>query len=80
VKVWLLNGVNVAQDINLPSIDATWTYFASGDFNGDGTLDIVWKKPDGTLVLWLMNAANPTQPTIIDNAGTAPTAAVAVDF
>jgi photosystem II stability/assembly factor-like uncharacterized protein len=52
--------------------DPTWTYFASGDFNGDGTFDIVWKRPDGTLTLWLMNT-NGAAPTVINNAGTAPT-------
>jgi hypothetical protein len=54
--------------------DPTWTYFASGDFNGDGVFDIVWKRPDNTLTLWLMNA-NGAAPTVINNAGTAPTSA-----
>ena len=51
--------------------DPTWTYFASGDFNGDGIFDIVWKRPDNSLVLWLMNA-NGAAPTVISNAGSAP--------
>jgi len=51
--------------------DPTWTYFASGDFNGDGIFDIVWKRPDNTLVLWLMNA-NGAAPTVISTAGSAP--------
>ena len=80
VKVWLMNGINITLDINLPTIDPTWTFFASGDYNGDGTLDIVWKKPDGTLVLWLMNGNNPSKPTVIDNVGTAPTGAVAIEL
>ncbi|MFN6169315.1 MAG: Calx-beta domain-containing protein [Burkholderiales bacterium] len=51
--------------------DPTWTYLASGDFNGDGIFDIVWKRPDNTLVVWLMSA-NGAAPTILTNAGTAP--------
>ncbi len=54
--------------------DPSWTYFASGDFNGDGIFDIVWKRPDTTLVVWLMNA-NGAAPTVISNAGSAPTSA-----
>ena len=57
--------------VNLPQTDPTWTFYASGDFNGDGTTDIVWKQPDGTLTVWLMNA-NSAMPTPINNAGTAP--------
>jgi len=75
-----MNGIDITLDINLPTIDPTWTFFASGDYNGDGTLDIVWKKPDGTLVLWLMNGNNPGKPTVIDNVGTAPTGAVAIEL
>ena len=56
--------------INLPTSDPTWTYYASGDFNGDGIFDIVWKQPNGTLTVWLMNANG--APTVINNAGTAP--------
>jgi hypothetical protein len=59
--------VGVGVNINT---DPTWTYYVSGDFNGDGIFDIVWKRPDGTLTLWLMNAS--AIPTIVNNAGTAP--------
>ena len=55
---------------SLPASDPTWTYYASGDFNGDGIFDIVWLQPNGTLTVWLMNA-NGT-PTVINSAGTIP--------
>ncbi len=55
----------------LPSTDPTWTLWATGDLNGDGVADIVWLQADGTLTVWLMNA-NGQAPTIINNAGTAP--------
>ncbi len=49
------------------SVDPTWKFYASGDFNGDGITDMVWMKPDGTLVLYAM----PLGPNNT-NAGTAP--------
>ena len=57
--------------ISLPTTDANWQFYASGDFNGDGITDIVWMQPNGTLTVWLMNA-NGALPTVISNAGTAP--------
>jgi hypothetical protein len=56
---------------SLPSIDPTWRFFATADFNGDGIADIIWVLPDRTLTIWL--SAGDNQPyTVINNAGTAP--------
>jgi len=52
------------------STDPTWSIYATGDFNGDGIFDIVFRRPDNQLVVWLMNASG-AAPTVI-NAGSAP--------
>ncbi len=59
------------SSINLPAVDPTWQLYSTGDFNGDGYVDIVWKQPNGILTMWLMGA-NSAGPTIIANAGSAP--------
>lgn len=51
-------------------IDAGATYYASGDFDGNGVFDIVWKRADGSLALWMMQQAG--APVIVNNAGMAP--------
>jgi hypothetical protein len=61
-----------AVQSTLLSVDPTWRYYASADLNGDGINDIIWRRPDNTLVVWLL-ATRPTAPTVINNAGTAPT-------
>ena len=62
-------------DLNLLPSDPTWTFYAAGDFDGNGVCDVVWRRPDGTLTLWLLNRASGfTAPPIIDNAGNAPVA------
>lgn len=55
----------------LPATDPTWQFYAAGDLDGDGIMDIVWLRADGTLTAWLMNAGGGA-PTVLNNAGTAP--------
>ncbi len=57
--------------VTLPNSDPTWQLYGVGDYDGNGTTDIVWMRPNGQLTLWLMNA-NGAAPTEIANAGTAP--------
>jgi Bacterial Ig-like domain (group 3) len=53
-----------------------WTFYASGDFNGDGFFDVAWVNSSGQLILWLMGP-NTTNPVVIPNAGmTIPNAVV----
>lgn len=72
IALWVLDGAQVASQVSLPSTDPTWSYFASGDYDGDGTYDIIWMRPDRTLVMYLMQKTTPGQPVVI-NVGTAPT-------
>ncbi len=56
--VLLLNGVYLAAPvIYLPSWDnLNWTISGTGDFNGDGQVDILWQNVDeGVVVVWLMD-------------------------
>ncbi len=58
--------------LEFAATDPEWSFFASADLNGDGVTDLIWKRPDGTLTVWLMTVgAAPA--TVIDNAGTVPT-------
>lgn len=66
------SNLSVTQSsITLPNTDTSWQFFATGDYNADGVIDIVWRKPDGTLAVWLMNA-NGDAPRVVNNAGTVP--------
>ena len=57
--------------IVLPNADPTWTFFAAADLNNDGTVDIVWMRPNRQLTVWLLNTAGGLI-TSLANAGTAP--------
>ncbi len=55
----------------MAATNPTWKFYASGDLDGDGIMDIVWLLPDNTLTVWLMNPNN-NEPTVLNNVGTAP--------
>jgi hypothetical protein len=40
--------------------DASWQVAQIGDFNGNGTSDILWRNSTGALVEWTMNGAQVT--------------------
>jgi hypothetical protein len=51
--------------------DVAWRFYAAADLNSDGLQDLVWLKPDGSLIVWQM-LAGAVGPVVFDNAGTAP--------
>lgn len=60
VANWLgtANGSFVANDGNfLVAIDASWSIAGSGDFNGDGRDDILWRNANGNVTNWLCGGA-----------------------
>jgi len=55
--LWTLNGLTPLGFFDLGILPiATWDLAGSGDLNGDGRDDIVWRnKIDGSVYVWLMN-------------------------
>jgi subtilisin-like proprotein convertase family protein len=62
--VWFMNGINlVSGELTTPAglADTRWRPVATGDYNRDGRVDIVWRHLDaGQNVLWYMGGANGT--------------------
>jgi beta-glucanase (GH16 family) len=60
---WSMNGgqVTSAQAVtshgNAVAPDALWSVVGTGDFNGDGSSDILWRNANGTLIEWTMNGS-----------------------
>ena len=43
------------------SLETTnWPIVETGDFNGDGMSDILWRDTSGNTAIWFMNGATPT--------------------
>lgn len=68
----------LSTTVSLPVADPTWLLYAVGDYDGNGTTDIVWLRPNGQLTVWLTNP-NGAAPTEIANAGFAPFVAAATE-
>ena len=57
VAIWLMNGTQVASLGDPSAAPAAWSVVGTGDFNGDGKSDILWRDSSGTSPIWLMNGA-----------------------
>ncbi len=64
--MWLMHGTSPATQTVIATVDTSWQIAgtsslvqATGDFDADGKADMLWRKNDGTLAMWLMNGATP---------------------
>jgi FG-GAP-like repeat len=57
IALWLMNSNGTIKSaIGLGSIPITdWTIVGTGDFDGDGVSDILWRNSGGGIAMWLMN-------------------------
>jgi hypothetical protein len=83
VRIWTVDGSNKTGEIQVGFIDTAmgWVLAGTGDFNGDGKLDLLWFSPStGSVKIWPMNGTSrltvsglPVEvvlaPTVIPNSG-----------
>jgi len=68
--LWLMDGKTIKGATYLDPISTDWQVVGTGDFNGDGKSDILWRNlnpaaPDaGYLYVWLMDG-----PKVIGGTG-----------
>jgi uncharacterized protein len=75
VAVWTMNSNTVTSSIltSTPTLDNSWKTAGTGDFNGDGKSDILWRNTNGNVAIWTMNgstitASNLTSTPSLDNS------------
>jgi Domain of unknown function (DUF4347)/FG-GAP-like repeat len=57
VVLWTMDGTTVVSSVatSTPTLDQKWKAAGTGDFNGDGKADMLWRNDDGSVALWQMN-------------------------
>jgi hypothetical protein len=56
--MWFMAGTTISSASGVANPGGTWTVAGTGDFDGDGMSDIVWRDSSGNTAVWLMNGAN----------------------
>jgi hypothetical protein len=61
VAVWVLQGTKIAQAVDLGSVPLNWSIKGIGDFDGNGSSDILWEDTANNVAIWLME----TDPNLV---------------
>jgi hypothetical protein len=70
VGMWVMNGANVVQTVDFGSVPATWKIAGVGDFDGNGSTDILWRDTSGNVGIWLMNGTQILSSKVLGNVPT----------
>jgi feruloyl esterase len=67
VGMWMMNGANVVQTVDFGSAPANWKIAGVGDFDGNGSTDILWRDTSGNVGIWLMNGTQIMSTAVLGN-------------
>jgi hypothetical protein len=55
-RIWQIDGSTVSREAQVYTPATALQVIAIGDVDSDGTDDIIWRKSDGTVQIWIMDA------------------------
>ena len=58
IEMWVMNGTQIAQSVNFGAVPLAWSISGIGDFDGNGSEDILWRDTSGNVGLWLMSGTS----------------------
>ena len=80
VGMWVMNGTHVAQSVDFGPVSLNWAVAGIGDFDGNGSFDLLWRDTAGDAAIWLMNRTSIMSTKVLGNVSTSWNIAETGDF
>ena len=66
--MWVISGMQVTKTVDFGAVPLSWTVAGIGDFDGNGSTDILWRDNLGNVGIWLMNGTSIMSSTVLGQA------------
>ncbi|MFL6796059.1 MAG: FG-GAP-like repeat-containing protein [Xanthobacteraceae bacterium] len=80
VAIWFMNGISVVSSALVGTAPLNWSIVGTGDFDGDGFGDILWRDTSGTVAIWLMKGNQVAQSAVLGVVPTGWSAVLTGDY
>ena len=80
VGMWVMNGSHISQSVDFGPMSLNWTVAGIGDFDGNGSFDLLWRDTAGDVAIWLLNGTSVISTTTFGNLPTSWNIAETGDF
>jgi hypothetical protein len=67
VGMWVMGNGQIAQTVDFGAVSLNWTVAGIGDFDGNGSFDILWRDTSGNVGIWLMNGTQIMSTSVLGN-------------
>ena len=57
MAIWFMNGTQLASATGLGLAALERSVSMTGDFDGDGKSDVLWRNANGAVGMWIMNGS-----------------------
>jgi FG-GAP-like repeat len=69
IGMWVMDGTSITKSADFGAVPLTWSIAGIGDFDGNGSTDILWRDTSGNVGIWLMNGTNLMSTATLGNVG-----------
>lgn len=67
VGLWKMNGTTITQSVDFGPVPLSWTIAGIGDFDGNGSEDLLWRDNLGNVGVWLMSGTSIYKSLVLGN-------------